>query len=124
MFGDLGGIISDGKLIGHNADNYNFWKAELGLTYALGRTNWTRKATTVAAYTAAVAAAQAAADQAVADKEIPLEALQQHRSLCLRRRQPEDRPCFAERHMTNTFSGFTALTCPIRSIIPSILSPG
>ena len=68
MFGDLGGIISDGKLIGHTNDNYNFWKAELGLTYALGRTNWTRKATTVGAYTAAVAAAKAAADQAAADK--------------------------------------------------------
>ena len=74
MFGDLGGIISDGKLIGHNADNYNFWKAELGLTYALGRTNWTRKATTVAAYTAAVAAAKAAADQAAADKAAAEEA--------------------------------------------------
>lgn len=68
MFGDLGGIIADGKLIEHPRDNYNFWKAELGLTYALGRTNWTRKATTVGAYTAAVAAAKAAADQAAADK--------------------------------------------------------
>lgn len=68
MFGDLGGILSDGKLIGHSNDTYNFWKAEIGLTYALGRTNWTRKATTVAAYTAAVAAAQAAADKAAADK--------------------------------------------------------
>ena len=74
MFGDLGGIIADGKLIGHNADNYNFWKAELGLTYALGRTNWTRKATTVGAYTAAVAAAKAAADQAAADKAAAEEA--------------------------------------------------
>lgn len=48
----------------------NFPYATLGLGFNLGRTNWTRKATTVAVYTAAVAAAEAAANaaKAAADK--------------------------------------------------------
>ena len=69
LFGDFGGVLADAHIIGHPADTYNFWKAELGVTYSFERSNWTRKATTVAAYTAAVAAAKAAADQAAADKD-------------------------------------------------------
>ena len=69
LFGDFGGILADAHIIGHPADTYNFWKAEIGVTYSFERSNWTRKATTVAAYTAAVAAAKAAADQAAADKD-------------------------------------------------------
>ena len=43
--------------------------ATLGVAYKFNRADWTRKATTVAAYTAAVAAAKAAADKAAADKD-------------------------------------------------------
>ena len=60
---------------GNGGTYINFPYATLGLGLNLGRTNWTRKATTIAAYTAAVAAAEAAAkaakaaaDKALADK--------------------------------------------------------
>ena len=42
------------------------YNATLGLTYNLGKSDWTRKSSTVAAYAAAVAAAEAAAAQAKA----------------------------------------------------------
>ena len=64
LFGDLGGILSDAKLVGHTNDNYNFWKAELGIARSFGKTNWTRTATTAAAAAAAIAAANAAKDDA------------------------------------------------------------
>ena len=66
IFGDLGGILSDGNLLGTAGDTYNYWKLEVGVAYNVGKTNWTRTATTAAAAAAAIAAAKAAQDAAEA----------------------------------------------------------
>ena len=66
LFADLGGILSDGNLLGHAGDTYNYWKLELGIAKIFGKTNWTRTATTAAAAAAAIAAAKAAQEAAEA----------------------------------------------------------
>ncbi len=64
LWGDLGGILSDGRLAMNPDDTYNYWKAELGIARKFGKSNWTRTATTAAAAAAAIAAAEAAKDDA------------------------------------------------------------
>ncbi|MBP5566717.1 MAG: OmpA family protein [Bacteroidales bacterium] len=64
IFGDLGGILADSKLLTTAGDTYNYWKLEVGVVYNAGKTNWTRTATTAAAAAAAIAAAKAAQDAA------------------------------------------------------------
>ena len=66
IFGDLGGILANGNLLGAAGDTYNYWKLEVGVAYNVGKTNWTRTATTAAAAAAAIAAAKAAQDAAEA----------------------------------------------------------
>ena len=66
---ELGGNVAPGSRYGNYGRFVAFPYATLGVAYKFNRADWTRKATTVAAYTAAVAAAKAAADQAAADKD-------------------------------------------------------
>ena len=67
IFGDFGGILADGKLMGAPGDTYNYWKLEVGLAKSFGKTNWTRVSTTAAAAAAAIAAAKAS-QKAAEDK--------------------------------------------------------
>ena len=79
---DLISFVPDVRFIGFNGEIADVkgiagqFSATVGVQFNLPRSNWTRKATTVAAYTAAVADAEAARDaakvseqKAVADKE-------------------------------------------------------
>ena len=72
---ELGTIVGRGAAYNVGAGRVILFPyATLGLGFNLGKTNWTRKATTVAAYTAAVAAAEAAANAAKANVDAALAA--------------------------------------------------
>jgi len=74
--GDRVDLTIDLRAIAAEADDYNGESGAIvhgaalgGLAFNLGKTNWTRKSTTVAGYAAAVAAAEAAAAAAKAAKD-------------------------------------------------------
>lgn len=72
---ELGTIVGRGAAYNVGAGRLILFPyATLGLGFNLGKTNWTRKATTIAAYTAAVAAAEAAANAAKANVDAALAA--------------------------------------------------
>ena len=66
---EIGSNVGPGNRYGDYGRFVMFPYATLGFAYKFNRADWTRKATTVAAYAAAVAAAKSAADKAAADKD-------------------------------------------------------